>query len=70
MIPGVLYVQSLVDWESGTLLVRASALTAAIGVGMVSFGVVAMILGGEEVSAARRILAERVTRSRGGGDRG
>lgn len=65
MIPGVLYVQSLIDWQSATLLVRASALGAAMAVGIAGFGAVALMLGGDEVSAARRILRQRLTRLRG-----
>jgi putative peptidoglycan lipid II flippase len=62
MIPPVLYVQSLTDWQSAALIERAAVLLAAVVVGIVCFGVVAIVLGGDEVIAARRLLRERLTR--------
>jgi putative peptidoglycan lipid II flippase len=64
MIPPVLYVQSLADWQSAALIERAAVLLAAVIVGMISFGIVALVLGGDEVAAARRLLSQRLTRSR------
>jgi putative peptidoglycan lipid II flippase len=64
MIAPVLYIQSLVDWQFGSLLVRVTVLAAAMAVGAAVFGLVALLLGGEEVDAIRRVLRERVVRLR------
>jgi putative peptidoglycan lipid II flippase len=61
MIPALLYIRSLVDWEAASFLGRSATLAAAMAAGIAIFGVVALLLGGEEVSAARRILRERLT---------
>lgn len=66
MIPPVLYLQALVDWETASLWLRATTLFAAVSAGVVTFGIVALLLGGDEVAAMRRILRERVARLRSG----
>jgi putative peptidoglycan lipid II flippase len=66
MIPPVLFLQSLVDWQTATLTLRVTALSAAIGAGVLTFGIVALLLGGDEVAAMRRILRERFVRARSG----
>ncbi len=64
MIPPLLFIQSSVNWETAPLSLRAMALSTAVAVGMGTFAAVALLLGGEEVAAMRRILTERLARMR------
>lgn len=65
MIPPVLYAQSFVDWQTGGLAARAGALGAAVAAGVFTFSVVALLLGGDDVAAMRRVLSQRIGRMRG-----
>lgn len=62
MIPPVLFIQSLVSWETGSLVARATVLSAAVAAGTLTFASIAFLLGGDEVGAMRRILRERLGR--------
>ncbi len=64
MVPPVLAMAALVDWsQPGRLVTRAAVLGAAVAVGIVVYGAVAMILGGDEVRAVVRLARERLTRA-------
>lgn len=66
MVVPVFFIQSAVNWETAPLATRAATLSAAVAAGVITFGVVALLLGGDEVAAMRRILRERLGRRRSG----
>jgi len=66
MVLPVRAIAGLVDWAGDAgLLERAAALFAAIGIGMVIFVSVAVLMGGTEVRAVRRLVRARWAASRG-----
>jgi putative peptidoglycan lipid II flippase len=63
MIPAVRWVATHADWsEPGHLLRRLTVLLVAMATGVVVFGAVAMIVGGNEVHSATRLLRQRLGR--------
>jgi len=60
MLPLLHYIAGCADWaQSGALLTHAAVLLAAIVGGGVVFAAVALVLGGDEVQAALRLLRQR-----------
>lgn len=63
MIPAVLYISSQIDWsQPGHLPLRALTLFASVAAGIAIYGGVALLLGGDEVQAATRLLKQRLGR--------
>jgi putative peptidoglycan lipid II flippase len=63
MVVPVHFVAGLVEWEGHAgLLARGAALSAAIGVGMMVFAIVAFVLGGTEVQSITRLVRNRFGR--------
>jgi len=61
----VRWVAGWVDWSaSGDLLGRAAVLLAAVAVGVVVYGLAAVVMRGEEVEAAMRLLRARLQGAR------
>ncbi len=63
MIPVLLYTSSRIDWsQPGHLPLRAFTLFGSVGLGVAIYGGVALLLGGDEVQAATRLLKQRWAR--------
>ncbi len=61
MVPAVRWVAGWVDWSaSGDLLGRAAVLLAAVVVGVAVYGLAAVLMRGEEVEAAVRLIRTRL----------
>jgi putative peptidoglycan lipid II flippase len=64
MLPVLHVIAARADWaQSGVLLAHAAVLLAAIVGGGALFAAVALLLGGDEVQAAMRVVRERWTRT-------
>jgi putative peptidoglycan lipid II flippase len=63
MIPAVRYIAGLTEWsQRGQLLVHATVLIVAVGVGVLIYLLASFILGAEEVRVVTRLLRQRLLR--------